>query len=358
MPIKVSVILPVFNTLAALDQSIQSILNQTLASIEIIIIDDGSSDGSEKLVDEYEKKDKRVHVIHQENSGVDVARNKGIAAAKGAYLAFIDSDDYAHPDLLETLYREAQENQLDVVSCSMFRIWGGESELVRSKDRTIDLTKEPRPKIIDRCIFGDYKFRISACGKLYKKSLFSQYGICFCGKRMEDALFNIEVLMVADKIQILSEPLYYYHKRTGSLTATAVADPSYPIRLVSMVKQIQDFGQRHNILDRIEPMLPQYYLRFLKTALIATENGGQYKYIYSVFKKLYKEDPNFIGMLSRIKAEKGQTHSFKSRIWSAYRRTLSWACSKGLLRLAALLYWRQQKLWKPEIQKRAESKQI
>ena len=346
MPTKVSIILPVYNTLDSLDRCMQSILTQTLDSIEVIIVDDGSTDGSEKLVDVYGEQDPRVHVIHQENSGVAVARNTGIAAAKGEYLAFVDSDDYAHPKLYETLYEAAREGEIDVVSCSMYRIWQDESVLVESEDRLIDLAEKARPEVIDRCIFGEYKYRISVWGKLYKKSLIDRYGIWYWGKRMGDALFNIKVLMVADTVQILSDPLYYYHKRPGSITTTTVTDHLYPIQHVSMITQIQDFAAEHSILDRIDAMLPEYYLRFLKTALIATEHGHEYPYIYSVFKKLYNEDPNFKEMMTRIKVSNRHSQTIKSRAWSAYRHIFAWACSKGLLRIAALLYWRQQKPWR------------
>lgn len=349
MGVLVSVILPIYNTINSLDRCIQSILNQTLKSLELIIINDGSTDGSGKMADTYASKDDRIHVIHQENAGVDAARNAGIAVAKGAYLAFVDSDDYADEKLYETLYNAAQESKADIVSCSMYRIWENKSVLVESKDRIIDMNEAPRAPIIDRCVFGDYKYRISVWGKFYKKSMIDQYEIWYWGKRMGDALFNIKALMVAGTVQILSAPLYFYHKRPGSITTTTVADPLYPIRHVSMVKQIQDFGVKHNILNRIDSMLPQYYLRFLKSALISVEDGNTYAYIYFIFKKLYREDRNFKKLLSHVKASEAKTHTLKRRMWALYRRFFTWTCSHGWLKIAAFLYWRQQKPWEPEI---------
>ena len=123
MPVAVSVILPVYNTSAFLEHCVRSILNQTLKSIELIIVDDGSTNGSGRMADEYASQDDRVHVIHQENAEVDVARNLGITSAKGEYIAFIDSDDYADERLYEVLYHAIKESIADVVSCSMYKVW-------------------------------------------------------------------------------------------------------------------------------------------------------------------------------------------------------------------------------------------
>lgn len=349
MHIKVSVIVPVYNTIHPLERCIRSIIMQTLSEIELIIVDDGSTDGSGEVADAYAQKDPRIRVIHQDNAGVDTARNTGIAAAKGEYIAFIDSDDYADERLYEVLYHAIEESKADVVSCSMYRVWEHKKVLVESQDRIIDLHENPRAAVIDRLVFGDYKFRMSVWGKLYKKSLLDRYDIWYWGKRMGDALFNIKVLMAADKVQVLSAPLYYYHKRPGSITTTTVSDPLYPLRHVSMIKQIQDFGNQYGILDRIEEMLPQYYLRFLKSAMISVEKGDTYSYIYSTFKKLYNEDPNFKALLARIKAPQNQVTTLKGRVWAIYRRLFTWTCSQGWLRIAAFLYRRQQKPWEPEI---------
>lgn len=348
MPVLVSVILPVYNTSNSLDRCVNSILKQTLRSIELIIVDDGSTDDSGKLADAYALKDDRIHVIHQENAGVDAARNTGIAIAKGEYIAFVDSDDYADEKLYETLYNASQESKADIVSCSMYRVWENKSVLVESKDRIIDMNGAPRAPVINRCVFGSYRYRMSVWGKLYRKSLIDQYEIWYWGKRMGDVLFNIKALMVADTVQILSAPLYFYHKRPGSITTTTVSDPLYPIRHVSMVKQMQDFGIKYGILDRIDEMLPQYYLMFLKRALVSVEKGNTYPYIYAVLKKLYKEDENFKKYLARIRNSR-QGKSLRERMRAAYRNIFTWTCSHGWLRIAAFLYWRQQKPWESEI---------
>jgi len=342
MPVLVSVILPVYNTSEFLDRCIRSITNQTLKSIELIVVDDGSTDGSGEIADKYASQDNRINVIHQENAGVAAARNTGIAAARGEYITFIDSDDYANERLCEVLYNTAQENRADVASCSAYRIGENTTELLQSQDRIIDMSESTRPPVIDRCIFGDYRYRMSVWGKLYKKSLFDDYDITFWGNRMEDAIVNIKILMVAEKVRILSDLLYYYHRRPNTLTTTVASSPLYPIQQVSMVRQIQDFGIKYGILDRIDEMLPQYYLMFLKRALISVEKGNTYPYIYSVLKKLYYEDAYFKKYLARIKTPR-QGKSLRERMRAAYRNIFTWTCSHGWLRIAAFLYWRQQR---------------
>lgn len=338
----VSVILPVYNASDSIDRCVRSIMNQTMKAIELIIVDDGSTDESGIFADNYAAKDASIHVIHQDNRGVSMARNTGIAAATGDFIAFVDSDDYAAPNLYERMYQASQESEADVVSCSMHRVWEDFSELVLSEDRVVDLQQGSRASKIEKCIFGEYRFRISSWGKLYKRKLIFDYNVQFLGERMEDAVFNIEALMVANRVRILSDPLYYYHKRPGSITMSTIVDPSFPIRHVSLIKQIQTFAHKYQIIDRIDEMLPQYYLRFLKSALVATAQGDTYKYIYSVLKKLYAEDENFKVLLSRVKAPKEPAHTIRGRLWVFYRHSFTWACSKGFLRIAAFLFWRQR----------------
>lgn len=115
---KVSIIVPIYNSEKYMNKCIESILNQTLTEIEIILVNDGSTDNSGKIIDNYAKKDKRIKVIHQENSGPSVARNKGINIAKGKYIGFVDSDDYIEPTMYEELYNNANSKNIEVAMCS------------------------------------------------------------------------------------------------------------------------------------------------------------------------------------------------------------------------------------------------
>ena len=112
---KVSVIVPVYNVEKYLDRCMQSLLNQTLKDIEIIMVDDGSPDNCPKMCDDYAKQDSRVKVIHKKNAGLGLARNSGLEVATGEYVAFVDSDDFTDVDAYRSLYENAQKRNADVV---------------------------------------------------------------------------------------------------------------------------------------------------------------------------------------------------------------------------------------------------
>ena len=113
----ISVIIPVYNVVNYFDRCINSIINQTFKNLEIIIVDDGSTDGSSEACDKIAKIDNRIKVIHQINMGLSAARNAGLNIATGEYIAFVDSDDYLHPRMYEILYKEMTKNEVDMVIC-------------------------------------------------------------------------------------------------------------------------------------------------------------------------------------------------------------------------------------------------
>ena len=118
--IKVSIVVPVYNVEKYLRQCMDSIVNQTLKEIEIICVDDGSTDSSGDILDEYASRDNRVRVIHKENKGYGHSMNMGFHAANGKYIGIVESDDYAEPEMFEVLYEEAEKKQLDVIKSSFY----------------------------------------------------------------------------------------------------------------------------------------------------------------------------------------------------------------------------------------------
>lgn len=120
---KISVIVPVYNVGEYLRQCVDSILSQTYSNLEIIAVNDGSTDGSGAILDEYREKDIRLIAIHQENQGVSAARNKGLDVATGDYIAFVDADDYIHPEMYEKLVKALEDNQADISFCTRKRVY-------------------------------------------------------------------------------------------------------------------------------------------------------------------------------------------------------------------------------------------
>lgn len=204
---QISIIVPVYNVKAFLSECVESLLAQTYRDFEIILVDDGSTDGSEKLVDDFKRQDDRIHAIHQKNAGLSAARNAGIKKAKGDYLAFVDSDDSVAPTFLEELHNVLQSSHADIAVC------GYDSKLPQSttlsgEDAAVQLlTKQENLDIL-------------AWNKLYKKSLFLEYGIFFPeGKIHEDNLTTYKLYAVAQKVVFLPKTLYHYRQRSDSITS-------------------------------------------------------------------------------------------------------------------------------------------
>ena len=119
----VSVIIPIYNVRPYLCEALDSVLRQTYRNLEILIIDDGSDDGSEEICDEYGKKDSRITVIHQKNRGLSAARNVGLNRMRGDYIAFLDPDDAFHPDMIRCLMEALQRNEAEIAVCGIIRCY-------------------------------------------------------------------------------------------------------------------------------------------------------------------------------------------------------------------------------------------
>ncbi|WP_270504404.1 glycosyltransferase family 2 protein [Eubacterium limosum] len=207
---KISVIIPVFNVEKFLKKCVDSVVNQTYRNLEIILVDDGSTDNSSKLCDKFKKKDSRIVVIHKKNGGLSDARNIGISKASGKYISFVDSDDFVNLDMYEILHNELVNNGADIAVCGFFecyknkRIENGFS----NKDKCILTSKE--------AIVNLDKIFPMAWNKLYKKEIFSdiKYPV---GKYNEDTFIILKILMKAERIVITNKKLYYYVKRNDSI---------------------------------------------------------------------------------------------------------------------------------------------
>lgn len=213
---KVSIIVPVYNKAKYVSKAVDSLLNQNLRDIEIILVDDGSSDSSPELLDAYADKDDRVTVIHQENQGVSAARNTGVAQATGDYIGFIDPDDWVESDMFESLYTTAVKEDADVVMCN-FRKEDLDGNVLEAGKEPIcdvsgDIRAEIRRKLLTNEIFT------SSCDKIYLRSLFGQCRLDFPTdiRTREDYFFNLEVFDCADCVAYLAEPYYHYQDIANS----------------------------------------------------------------------------------------------------------------------------------------------
>lgn len=213
----ISVIVPIYNVEKYLNKCINSIIEQTYQNIEIILVDDGSNDSSEKICDEYAKKDKRVKVIHKKNGGVSEARNFGIENSNGKYIAFIDSDDYITNDYIEYLYRILKENKADI-SCCNFEYVYSDKENKKIDNQQDNVYIYNQLEALKELLY-QRNIDTSLWGKLIKKDLFDNLKFP-CGEIYEDFAVFYKILLKIEKIIYSNIKKYFYMQREKSILST------------------------------------------------------------------------------------------------------------------------------------------
>lgn len=210
---KISVIIPVYNVENYLKRCLDSIIGQTLKDIEIICINDGSTDSSLQILQEYAKNDSRIKIINQENKGLSVTRNNGIEIAQGEFIGFVDSDDYISDNFFEELYKSAIKNNADIAVSGIKRVSSryNVDMLVFKTEKTAENFKD---KIV-LCNVPDY---CHVWNKIYKAPLLKDTQIRFVPDRLyEDIPFTPQILFAAKKIVTVPETYYYYWRGSSSI---------------------------------------------------------------------------------------------------------------------------------------------
>lgn len=209
----ISVIVPIYNVEMYLPRCVYSIINQTYSNIEILLVDDGSTDSCYEIIKQFEKEDLRIRIFHQKNGGLSAARNTGIDNAKGKYLAFVDSDDYIHPRMLEILYCNLKKNEADISICDFYWIHDGENTTEYLENTT---SVYEGIEVLHRLI-GDDVVSVVAWNKLYRASIFKTVRYPR-GKLHEDEYVLHEVYSQCFRTVYTDAKLYYYIKREGSIS--------------------------------------------------------------------------------------------------------------------------------------------
>lgn len=208
----ISVIVTIYNIERYIEKCIISIINQTYKNIEIILVDDGSKDKSANICDEYEKKDRRIKVIHKENGGHSDARNTGLDMATGEYYMFVDGDDYIKEDMIERMYDELVKSSTDMVICE-FQYVDEDGNYIEQ-----EINKQPPKVILDEKIFWDtymtYGIMVVWC-KLFKKKCFENVRFPR-GQLHEDEAVMHRLIGNCNEICYINERLYFYVQRNGS----------------------------------------------------------------------------------------------------------------------------------------------
>ena len=216
---KVSIIVPVYNVEDYLEECLHSVINQTFENIEIILINDGSTDNSFKIMNDFAKKDNRIKLISQQNKGLSEARNTGIRAALGEYLLFVDSDDMILTNTVETLYNKIIQTHSDVLLGNVLYYYPDGSKVLISKrnEELNNLTCIPSDDFFTRYMIGN-DFILLAYLIFCKRELILNNKIFFKkGIMHEDGLWSIQVLLYANHISVIDFNYYLYRQREGSL---------------------------------------------------------------------------------------------------------------------------------------------
>lgn len=289
--IDVSIIIPVYNAEKYICQCVESVINQTLSSWELILVDDGSGDNSLKVCQEYAVKDNRILVIHQSNSGSSVARNVGLKNANGRYIAFLDADDWMDSSMLEILVKKADESFADIVICNYFNVYSdgkcvlqpksgyGEWIIEKKDDRDIFLRKYLCKGVKE---YRPYLKVGSPWGKVYSRHLITENNLSFPEglARTEDGIFNMYAVEHANKLLYLDEGYYYYRILDDSISHRYYAD------IVNNTerdfKEVKKFASKYKkedvifnkgILVRITTWFYRYLSCYYFTSKYISENG-------------------------------------------------------------------------------------
>lgn len=226
MSCKVSVIIPVFNCIKYLEAAIKSVIAQTeFENIELILVDDGSSDGSEFLCDKFASEYPNIKVLHQKNSGVSVARNNGINSANGEYIAFLDSDDEYEPSFIQEMLNAADA---DLVCCDYFKA-GNKNKQIGNILKNRKYTSDEFDCGFYKAITGESFF--SCWNKLYKKGIITEHNLSFPQglKYAEDMVFVFEYLKHCDSFRFVDKMLYHYN--INPYNATSVVKDGFDVQL-------------------------------------------------------------------------------------------------------------------------------
>lgn len=210
---KISIIVPVYNVEAYLERCVESILKQTYTNLEILLVNDGSTDKSGELCDKLALRDHRIRVIHKENGGLSDARNRGIDEASSDLIGFIDSDDYIDEDMYETLYRQMVASKADLSMCGHYDVYHQIPEKQVAEIKTWELMPEEAIKMVMEAKI----LSVTAVNKLYKKALFEQLRFRI-GKIAEDAFIMVDLIHQCSKVVATNEKKYYYVHRENSIT--------------------------------------------------------------------------------------------------------------------------------------------
>lgn len=281
---KVSVIVPFYNVEKYIDKCLNSLVNQTLEDIEIIIVNDGSKDNSETIAKEYASKYKnKIIYLKKENGGLSDARNYAIPYATGEYIAFLDSDDYVEVNMYEQMYEKAKKENADIVECDF--LWEYPNEKIESKGR---IYKDKHDILLNA--------RVVAWNKLIKKELIEKTKIKFpYGLRYEDVEFFYKLIPYINKLDIVDKAFVHYVQRDNSISNSQNTRTK---EIIDILDNVINYYKENAIYEEYRNELEYNYARYILCSsllrMIMIENKKERKEIINdSWNKLNDTFPNW-----------------------------------------------------------------
>ena len=255
---KLSVIVPVYNVENYLDKCLDSLVNQTLKELEIIVVNDGSTDSSQKIIDKYVKKHSNIKSYIKKNSGLSDTRNFGIRRATGEYITFIDSDDWVRLDMYQKMYEKAKDGDFDIVACDINYVYPDHKKRVYTNPKG-------DTKNIKEVFINLYP---AVCTKIFKRELFIDNNLEFkSGVWYEDVELMYRILPFIKNIGVVHEDFYQYLQRKKSITST-VSPKIYDY--VNNFNGIINYYKENNLYDEYYKELEYSYVRYVYATFIKT----------------------------------------------------------------------------------------
>lgn len=245
---KVSVIVPIYNVEGYIEKCLETLVNQTLDDIEIILVNDGSKDNSALIAKKYlEKYPEKIVYLEKENGGLSDARNYGMPYAKGEYIAFLDSDDYVEKDMYEKMYEIAKKENSDMVECDFY--W----EYPDKKKEDIGKIYSGKNEMLE-------KIRVVAWNKLIKREILEKTKIQFPkGYRYEDVEFTYKLIPYLEKVSFLKKPCIHYMQRQGSISNTQNERTK---EIFDVLEHVIDYYKQNNFYEKYKNELEYVYIRY------------------------------------------------------------------------------------------------
>lgn len=294
---KLSIIVPVYNVALYISECIDSIINQTYRDIEIIIVDDGSTDESPEIVDNLAQSDERITVIHQKNKGLPGARNTGLSIASGEYIGFIDSDDRIKPNMYELLINNIQTHDADLSVCNFLR-FSKSSSLIshRYGDNVVNYDNK------NSCVFYDMVID-SSCNKLYKLDIIRKHNIQFEDKSIvpqEDFYFLLKYFAHIDKVSTVSEAMYEYRIRKSSITNSKQPD-DFIQGSIRIVDKVNEYHKSKNINRDTKEFELYLFINMMQSCInnINQNTPKQIAYIVKYFSSQQKYEQAILQYLKK-----------------------------------------------------------